>query len=45
MLIRLSWLSDVGFVNLRFLAFGSSEKDDPCNELSLLSSFIASSFV
>ena len=23
------------FVNLRFLAFGSSEKDDPCNELSL----------
>ena len=23
------------FVNLRFLAFGSSEKDDPCNEPSL----------
>ena len=21
--------------NLHFLAFGSSEKDDPCNELSL----------
>ena len=23
------------FVNLCFLAFGSSEEDDPCNELSL----------
>ena len=23
------------FVNLRFMAFGSSEKDDPCNEPSL----------
>ena len=30
------------FVNLRFLAFGSSEKDDPCNKPSLESS---SSFV
>ena len=23
------------FVNLRFLVFGSSEKDDPCNKPSL----------
>ena len=32
-----SGLSEVdrGFVNLRFLAFGSSKKDDPCNEPSL----------
>ena len=32
------------FVNLCFVAFGSSEKD-PCNKLSLQSSFIVSSFV
>ena len=33
------------FVNLCFLAFGSSEKDDPCNKPSLESSFVVSSFV
>ena len=33
------------FVNLRFLAFGSSEKDDLCNKPSLWSSFVVSSFV
>ena len=33
------------FVNLRFLAFGSSKKDDPCNKPSLSSSFVVSSFV
>ena len=33
------------FVNLRFLAFGSSEKDDSCNKPSLSSSFVVSSFV
>ena len=32
-------------VDLRFLAFRSSEKDDPCNKPSLYSYFVASSFV
>ena len=40
MLIRLSLsylrLTEAScFVNLRFFAFGSSEKDDPCNKPSL----------
>ena len=30
------------FVNLHFLTFGSSKKDDPCNKPSLWSSFVVS---
>jgi len=33
------------FVNLHFLAFGRSEKENPCNELSFWNSFIVSGFV
>ena len=36
--------ADRGFM-LRFLAFGSSEKDDPRNKPSLYSSFVVTSFV
>ena len=32
------------FVNLCFLAFGSSKKDDPCNKPSLSSSFVVQRF-
>ena len=39
------WLTEFSsFMNLRFLAFGSSEKDYPCNELSLYSFIIVSNF-
>ena len=41
--LRLTEVSS--FVNLCFLAFGSSEKDSPCNKLYLYSFIIVSSFV